>query len=207
MSRVLRLRVRVHPGRSNKLVKNYVQIVTNLMNTSVSKIWYHRPLVTTSSFVGISTSIFLRIAIIFKFEQLQTSSPNRFILNCAPFCGPSNAVTTWLLHCGLSCIKYGKGTSTTAKPIWTLTRSPTTALNSPNWFSYLPSWKLGRVLIRRRLNRIEAKQPSPSQYGGGGGLPQMRQYISTSIKNFTTIIATARGVRAWVPSWACRNVF
>ena len=127
----------------------------------------YRPKVTTSSLVAILISIFLRSAVCFKCEQPQTSSPNRLILNCDPLCVPSNVVTTCPLHSSLSGIKYGNGTSNFVKPSWTLTRSLTTPLNSPHWFSYLPSWKLGQVLIRRRLSLMVAKRLSLSQYGGG----------------------------------------
>ena len=117
--------------------------------------------------MGILTLTFLKSAVGFKCEQPQTSSPNCLILNCNPLCVLSNAVTTCPLHSGLSGIKYGKGTSTFVKPSWTLTKSPTTPLNSLHWFSYLPSWKLGWVLIRWRLSLMVVKRLSLSQYGGG----------------------------------------
>ena len=94
--------------------------------------YFYCPKVTTSSLVAILTLIFLRSAVGFKREQLQTSSPDCLTLNCDPLCVPSNAVTTCPLHSCLSGIKYGNGTSTFAKPSWTLTRSLTTPLNSPH---------------------------------------------------------------------------
>ena len=164
------------------------------------------PKVTTSSLVVILISIFLRSAVCFKCEQLQTSSPNHLILNCDPLCVPSNTVMTCPLHSGLSGIKYGNGTSNFVKPSWTLTRSLTTPY-SPHWFSYLLSWKLGWVLIRCRLSLMVVEWLSLSQYGGGATTIASVYIDWLWIRNITTIIAMAGGMWTWVPSWAHQNIF
>ena len=151
---------------------------------------YH-PKVTTSSLVAILTWIFLRSTVGLMCEQPQTSSPNCLILNCDPLCVSSNVVMTCPLHSSLSGIEYANGTCNFVKPSWTLTRSLTTPLNSPHWFSYLlPSWKLGQVLIRWRV----VKQLSLSQYGGGATTISISIYWLTLHQKHNTIIAMAGGM-------------
>ena len=161
------------------------------------------PKVTTSSLVVILISIFLRSAVCFKCKQPQTSSPNCLILNCDPLCVLSNVVTTCLLHSGLSGIKYGNGTSNFVKPCWTLTRSLTTRLNSPHWFLYLLSWKLGQVLIRQRLSLMVVKWLSLSQYRGGATTIGISIYWLTLNQEQDMqlrVVDLARGDQ-WTKSW------